>query len=92
MKFIYNSRQKVNSVILDNIPGVDKIKLFDNKVEVFMSDRYISDFFGKPVSKLEAEDVIDYAEGGLTDSLHDAFLDNKLNINIRDLTFDNIEM
>lgn len=92
MKFIYNSKQEVNSIVLDNIPGVDKIKLFGDKVEVFMSDKYISDFFGKSINKLEAEDVIDYAEGGLTDSLHDAFLDNKLNIGIEDLTFDNIEM
>lgn len=92
MKFIYNSKQKVDSVILDEVPGVDEVKLFGNKVEVFMSDEYISDFFRKPINKLKAEDVIDYAEGGLTDFLQDAFLDNKLNIDVKDLTFDNIEV
>lgn len=93
MKFIYNFAKtfKKPLVITDAI-GADKIKLYGNKIEVYMSDEFISDFFDKPVEEITANDVIDYAEGGLPDILIDAFHDHKIDFNINDLSFDTIEL
>lgn len=94
MKFIYKNSAKnfKKPLVITDAIGADKITLYKDKVEVTMDDEYMSDFFDKPVDKLTASDVMDYAEGGLPDLLSDAFGNYNLNLDVNSLVFDTIEV
>lgn len=95
MKFIYKINKPLRPFIIDDVPsmsGVQDIKVKDKNIEVKVSDKFIEDFFGKPITKITVDDIVDYAEGGLPDILLDAFSDNNINLSVNDITFSDIDL
>lgn len=98
MKFKYHiNTQNNRKLVLDDIPsmsGIQKISVNGKDVDVYMSDKFLEDFFGQKIHDLDVNQLYDFAAYGVIDMVSDAL--NEAGIEVdpdpKSIIFDTIDL